>query len=399
MIFSKLTIIAIKPTTNSYNSKILHTNIQTKHILVRSTQMWFKHVFGFQEPKQYEDVRALFEIESSSPSTDSIVLRTKDGSRSFYVGTFETPSVSELRVKVQQQKNATIIQTTATGLPGPGLTFHHISGDVGVLHRDPTNSAAVFQAASQFNCLEMASPSVTPEDGVSCYEFDHTQGPTCALACPAATVYRNYFVNEHGQGGGGVQLDLLKDTGRILGNTASDDEKGKYWTMQNGYALPVGMGSIHALREKMVSGEVDVDKARDVLRVGVHWDTEVDVLDTPGECGTSHNVTQVFCSALPIGYHDSPANDWSEFAQLVLDGVYEATLAVGAIKATAHAGQQRVSVYLTMVGGGVFQNRLEWIAQAIDRALRLYEDQPIDVFLVHYGRKDDLFLERLPEID
>ena len=33
----------------------------------------------------------------------------------------------------------------------------------------------VSQVASQFNCLEMATPTNTPEDGIGIYEFDMTQ--------------------------------------------------------------------------------------------------------------------------------------------------------------------------------------------------------------------------------
>lgn len=34
-------------------------------------------------------------------------------------------------------------------------------------------------------------PEVTPENGVTIYEHDHTQGPACAIAAGAATIYRN----------------------------------------------------------------------------------------------------------------------------------------------------------------------------------------------------------------
>ena len=40
-----------------------------------------------------------------------------------------------------------------------------ITGDVRELHRDATYAGALFQVASQFNLLEMASPDITPEDG------------------------------------------------------------------------------------------------------------------------------------------------------------------------------------------------------------------------------------------
>ncbi len=52
----------------------------------------------------------------------------------------------------------------------------------------------MFQVASQFNLLEMISPNVTPDDGIGIYENDPTQGPACAIACGAGTIYRNYLV-------------------------------------------------------------------------------------------------------------------------------------------------------------------------------------------------------------
>ena len=61
------------------------------------------------------------------------------------------------------------------------------------MHADPELDGALFQVASQFNLLEMTGPSATPEDGVTRYSADHTQGPACAIAAGAATIYRNYF--------------------------------------------------------------------------------------------------------------------------------------------------------------------------------------------------------------
>ena len=49
----------------------------------------------------------------------------------------------------------------------------------------------------------MVGPGSRPEDGVNIYYKDHTQGPVCAMACPAATVYRNYFYGPSGKGQAG----------------------------------------------------------------------------------------------------------------------------------------------------------------------------------------------------
>ena len=67
-------------------------------------------------------------------------------------------------------------------------------GNIQSFHQDPSNSGALFQAASQFNLLEMVGPQISPEKGIGIYELDYTQGPACAIACGAGTIYRNYFV-------------------------------------------------------------------------------------------------------------------------------------------------------------------------------------------------------------
>jgi hypothetical protein len=75
-----------------------------------------------------------------------------------------------------------------------------VTGDVREMHQAAEYAGAVFQVASQFNLLEMASQDVTPEQGVTCYQSDHTQGPACAMAAGAATIYRNYFAPEMSAG-------------------------------------------------------------------------------------------------------------------------------------------------------------------------------------------------------
>ena len=52
----------------------------------------------------------------------------------------------------------------------------HQAGDVKKHLTDPTNQNSLFQVASQFNVLEMASPAMTPERGVDIYYNDPTQG-------------------------------------------------------------------------------------------------------------------------------------------------------------------------------------------------------------------------------
>jgi hypothetical protein len=49
-----------------------------------------------------------------------------------------------------------------------------VTGDVRHMHKSPENAGALFQVASQFNMLEMTGPEVTPEHGVTIYQYDGT---------------------------------------------------------------------------------------------------------------------------------------------------------------------------------------------------------------------------------
>ena len=126
-------------------------------------------------------------------------------------------------------------------MPGGHLGVREVVADVQALHTDVAHAGAMFQVASQFNLLEMTSPSVTPEQGVGIYAHDHTQGPACAIAAGAGTMYRNYFAPVHGHIGQSAshQIGCLADLGDALGNTAS-----RLWEMRNGYALASESGVV-----------------------------------------------------------------------------------------------------------------------------------------------------------
>lgn len=78
--------------------------------------------------------------------------------------------------------------------PGANPRWRAVVADAAQLHRQPEAHGALVQVASQFNLLEMPSPDVTPEAGITAYAHDNTQGPACALACAAGALLRNYLV-------------------------------------------------------------------------------------------------------------------------------------------------------------------------------------------------------------
>jgi hypothetical protein len=261
------------------------------------------------------------------------------------------------------------------------------------MHQSPENAGALFQVASQFNLLEMTSYDVTPEHGVTRYQHDRTQGPACAIAAGAATIYRNYFAPVGGSDGQTAksQFNGLADLGATLG-AALNQPVETLWSMQNGYALCTSAG-LDAIAKHL--GELQpepLDSLRGKLRIGVHRDVEV--TDAAGQ----HRplVSQSFCSALPVAYTRVPPSHWEAFASLVLQASYEATM-LAAVQ-NAQRGASNV-VLLTQLGGGAFGNHDDWIHAAMRRALEMVSGFPLDVRLVSYGTPSRTILQMAEEFD
>mmetsp|Transcript_45710 Transcript_45710/g.73500 ORF Transcript_45710/g.73500 Transcript_45710/m.73500 type:complete len:397 (-) Transcript_45710:138-1328(-) len=345
--------------------------------------VWFESVFGFKE-KGYGATKKQFKVldeTSDGKNEENIYLVSLPNQVRFKIGKFEVLSVQDLQGRLTKAQ-APCDEGKICELGS--MTFKNITGSVKILIRDRANHGAVFQAASQFNCLEMVGPGVSPERGVKGYVNDPTQGPACALGCPGALVYRNYCHN--GGQGRGNQIDCLSPVAKVLGAP-----KTKYWKMANGYALPLQTDSMRKLGDRLNSDLKLRETALKALQIGVHWSTEVHKKDRE-KVGVPLMVSQMFCSAVPVAYAKSTTSkDWSTFAQLVLDASYEATLLAAGVLAMKR--NARVKVYLTMLGGGAFGNRQGWIISAIKRSLKKFSSLPLDVCLVHYHRLNSMCRE------
>jgi hypothetical protein len=321
---------------------------------------WFERLTGFREGP-YDATRAKLTVEGRH-------LRSLVNGKAYDIGEFEMASLRTLRDR-------------AKSISGPigRLKVGVVRGDVRQMHRAPEYVGALFQVASQFNVLEMTGPTVTPEDGVTRYQHDHTQGPACAIAAGAATIYRNYFAPVRGEFGQTTdrQLDGLAAIGAALsaglGKPVTD-----LWQMRNGYAM-CGRVELETIAEYLARQSTDeIDLLRGKLAVGIQQDVEVtDVPSCPGAL-----VSQVFCSALPVAYTGVSKHHWQAFASLVLDAANEATMWAAVLNATRGASN---IVLLTLVGGGAFGNDDDWIFAAMLRAMKLVSAFDLDVRIVSYG--------------
>jgi hypothetical protein len=394
---------------------------------------WFQQLFGFVE-KDYASTQQRFDVRGEQ-------LCSRVNGRCFQVGRWNTLNVTQLKHRAM-----------LLGRRGRARLSHTAANDVLALHALPENAGALFQAASQFNCLEFATPSMHPELGVTGYADDHTQGPACSLAAAAATVYRNYFAPVPCGGGPGsdtvprsgdvqrseriqrgqtaeCQLNMLDDLERLLDNATH-----RFFTVRNGYtdSTDARLAVLNrGLREArwnagLLTNSVKVGFQE---RVGVTFAKRsggrfVELTRTAGSTVPTvplvpavstvpavpavqlvsqqppqqlvsqqppqqlvsqqppqQLVSQVFVSALSCNYSKASLDAWEPLARIVLNAVYEATLWAGVVNA-AQGGSN--IVYLTLVGGGVYRNRIEWIAAAIGRAMGRVAGFDLDVRLVHY---------------
>ena len=139
---------------------------------------WFEELLGFKEAS-FNDVTSNISIRDNK-------LHSLVNGKTYDIGSFNLISLESLREETKKNFNKVKYRKISC--------LSIIEGNVQTFLSAPENNNALFQVASQFNMLEMIGPEVTPEDGVTRYQYDKTQGPACAIAAGAATVFRNYFV-------------------------------------------------------------------------------------------------------------------------------------------------------------------------------------------------------------
>ncbi len=285
-------------------------------------------------------------------------------------GRFEIPTLGSLRHRAAAERAKHPGEGTARLwiLDGEGPAT-----DIGALQATAP-AGTLFQAASQFNCLEAPGPRVT---AVAEYFSDPTQGPRASVSAFPATFVRHYAApstdgRRFTQSTDGEQIELLGD---VCGADVA--------RVESGYLRSGAIGDAQMFAAAL--------EARfDTVRVGLHDDVEV-VLggNWDGAVEAPHRIGQVFTSTFAGGIYsrvDASHGVYRAICRLLLRAAYLGTL-LGAI-----AAGRRV-VVLTLIGGGVFGNPIaliwESILWAMDEAARVAPG-PLEVVLNGRRFGDDL---------
>ncbi|CAM9683525.1 unnamed protein product [Phaeothamnion confervicola] len=204
---------------------------------------------------------------------------------------------------------------------------------------------SLFQAASQFNCLESPGPYLAD---VAHYFHDPTQGPRASISAYPGTLLRHYAAtgpdSTRFRQGDGRQINLLHRV--ALEGVA---------TVRSGYLQSSNIhdfsGFACLLEDHFDEIEVGVHEGVEVV-LGANWDGPVQ--------GRRH-ISQVFTSTLAAGGYGRL--DFADPLNLRIARQLQRAAYLGTLTAAAALGQARA--VLTLIGGGVFGNPLELIWESI----------------------------------
>lgn len=287
----------------------------------------------------------------------SVLKKTLNGSQ----GYFFTHTVEPFSKDQQARKHSFSFNV----IQGNGSSNRSI--DVAALQADPKNKGALFQVASNLDCLEA-------DGGKSFLVTDYigykTQGEIAVLSAAPGIIDRMYLQPD---------VRLLKD-----------------FNWKGSLPLAPGYLRYYPNLENQFKNMTQqaVLKAASTVQVGVQHNVSVvngfrnyNWTDPRAELVTDKNqkVTQVLTAALDPynNYKSVNTEGFKNLARILLHAAYKGTFDVA-----RKLGIKKV--YLTLVGGGVFKNDYRWISEAITNACNDLSCHPeasgMDITLIIYSK-------------
>ncbi len=237
---------------------------------------------------------------------------------------------------------------------------------------ESAEDCSIVQVASQFNALESMSSSPT---AVKYWSYDKTQGPRASLQAVAAAKHRE---------SADLQNKLPDAIKELL-------EK---CTLKEGRKILIKYPNLYKngyLQLLEIKSTEDLKILGDFLKNNIG---EFKFLSQWVKCErTGKKQLQVFSAAPSFqgDYVDWNANDektnlLKEICDIIVSNEYESIAKVAAIR--AHETGKSVSLHLTLVGQGAFNNPPEVIKNCIQKVKKELENADVKVYLHGYNKKD-----------
>jgi hypothetical protein len=250
-------------------------------------------------------------------------------------------------------------------IPTDSYTYDTLEADITIFINNISQvNNAVFLVASRFNLLEGS-----PDDLITGYIWSSAQGQRVALSSPAGTLFRKYFIYYGEPQKSNKQINTLQEVIKKLESTSCVDRK---IIQDNGWIkLVLRNGDISTKDIAKQSLQKICDNH---LKVGIHW-------NTPLLVNSKLKVCQVYASTFNISTYDkTEKNNIKNLTIAILTSTYKCTLQAGVNKLSTE--KPRATIYLTAIGGGVFDTPKEWIKEALINAILEYRYYPLDIIMI-----------------
>jgi len=361
-----------------FSIKNLNAQTQPREAGFVERSTFFKNIIGETEENFAKNNELIKKTISWDPDKNVYMLKNNSSKKYFQAGTFSTLSIEDLRKKTAtiNSKNPGNFNVIEAESPIGQPYYQYV--DIGANQADPKNKDVVFQVASNFNALELTSPSDQMEN-ISNYIYDKTQGPFASISAGSGLILRSYYAfitpkeleNSNSKASTWKQYPV-----NHLWTTA---DKNKQLNLLQNTDIPV-LNSYVAFYNKKLS-EIKNFETKNI-EIGWHENIQVTSGLMQGDKHMLINdplqiINQVFTAAVDFYSNQAFLEDKKaiNIAQNILDAAYEGTL-----RAAALFGKKKV--YLSLIGGGVFQNKLSWIASAIEKMENFIKNSGLEVTLI-----------------
>lgn len=278
--------------------------------------------------------------------------------------------------------------------------------DIGAMQANQANQNANFQVASNFNVLEASG---SPRDGIEQYLFTTAQGEEASISAAPGAIYRMYF------------LDHKKNGTQYIGQFEKQVELLDAFDGITAFKIPIYNGYIHFDKHNPCRKLTDheIEEYIPLVKIALHRNIQVTtgLAMLPGILPQSyHNaslmeqslygynqvipttqnqfINQIFTAAVNLA---DPSNvnqpGIENLAKMLLYAAYEGTLKTSFLAHKNFGATNKV--FLTIVGGGVFCNKLNWVATAIERCEEFIKQSGLNVTLIIYNGNDPNFSNRM----
>lgn len=244
------------------------------------------------------------------------------------------------------------------------------------------NTQAYFVLPSQLNGAEYPDYTVVVSN-IADYRFDGTGGPRAQLAVHPAV--GQFLLDNAAHSKNKRGIDATRDLLEAMRLEGHD-----HFTLENGYLRITPLGSREQESAVADAFEKQLWRLRSIASQQVNAVGLAPNLRVFSEA--SHSVNLVYASSVPVGTYNNPETGptslqyQQQISSLVMRGMYFGTLRLAlaargvpgaALDSDSHASCANTAatkVFLMPIGGGVFNNSTQAIAQSISEAIELADD-------------------------